>query len=85
MPMIRVFAVLAAVMSLTVAGYASSPLGTEPMATLDLSQLPAGTKDASAQLIAFISDTSIAISLCPNGASMEPSRALAKCGFDRVE
>jgi hypothetical protein len=46
------------------------------MATLDLSQLPAGTKDASAQLIAFM-NTSIAISL--NGASMEPSRALAKC------
>jgi hypothetical protein len=66
--MIRVLAVIAVVMTVIGGGHASNPLGPEPIATLDLSQLPAGTKDASAQSIAFVSDTSIAVSLCPNGS-----------------
>lgn len=74
--MIRMLAVLVAVMSFNVGGHASNSLGTEPTATLDLSQLPAGTEDASAQLIAFISDTSIAISLCPNDAPTDCSMSL---------
>lgn len=66
--MIRVLAVLAGMMS--VAGAQTSNLpGPEPVATLDLSQLLAGTKDPSAQSIAFISDTSIAVSLCPHGST----------------
>jgi hypothetical protein len=62
--MIRMLAVFAAVMSVTVGGNASNPPGAELIASLDLSQLPAGTKDASALSIAFISDTSNAVGLC---------------------
>ena len=76
--MIRAFSVFATVMSLTIAGYASSPLEAEPFATIDLSRLPAGTKDASATSIAFISDTSIAISLCPNDPPMDCSVSLLR-------
>jgi len=47
--MIRAFAVLAAVMSVTVSVHASNPSHAEVIAALELSQLPTGTKDASAQ------------------------------------
>jgi hypothetical protein len=64
--MIRVLVVLAAMMSIAVVGYASNASEAELIATLDLSQLPAGSSDASAESIAFVSDTSIAVGLCPN-------------------
>jgi hypothetical protein len=75
--MIRVLAVLAVVMSVTV-GHASNPIAPEPIATLDLSQLPEGTTDTSAQSIAFVSDTSIAVSLCPNGSPTGCSLSLLR-------
>jgi hypothetical protein len=76
--MIRLLAVLSVVMSVTVWGHASNPPAPEPIATLDLSQLPAGTKDASAQSIAFVSDTSIAVSLCPNDSATDCSLSLLR-------
>jgi hypothetical protein len=49
-------------------GYASNSSGIESVAALDLSQLPAGTKNSSAESIAFVSDTSLAIGLCDSAA-----------------
>ena len=76
--MVRVIAVLAVMMSVAVGGHAANPLRPEPIATLDLSQLPAGTTDASAQSIAFVSDTSVAVSLCPNGSPTGCSLSLLR-------
>jgi hypothetical protein len=76
--MIRMLAVLTAVMSVAVVGCASNLPGAELIATLDLSQLPAGSKDASAESIAFISDTSIAVGLCPRGSGASCSLSLLR-------
>jgi hypothetical protein len=77
-PMIRELAVLTALMGVPVVGYASNPPGPELVATVDLSQLPAGSKDASAQSIAFATDTSIAVVLCPNGSPTGCSLSLLR-------
>ena len=63
--MIRTLTLLTAVMSITCSGRASNPPAGDLVAVLDLRQLPAGTKDGSAQSIAFVSDSSIALGLCP--------------------
>lgn len=76
--MIRVLAVLATVMGVTVGGHTSNSPGAELVANLDLSQLPAASKDSSADSIAFVSDTSIAVSLCPNGSPTGCSLSLLR-------
>lgn len=67
--MIRVLAVLAMLTSATLAGIASNPPPPELVASIDLSQLLADPQDVSPQSIAFVSDTSIAVGLCPNGSA----------------
>ncbi|MHB8217726.1 MAG: hypothetical protein ACYDDS_16765 [Candidatus Sulfotelmatobacter sp.] len=61
----RALAVLATVMGCFVAGHASNPPQSQPVATLALSQLlPPGSGAVVTQSVAFVSDTSIAIGIC---------------------
>lgn len=64
--MIRLLAMFVLTLSVAHQGFASNPSAAELVATYDLSQLPVGNKTSSAVSMAFLSETSIAIVLCPN-------------------
>ena len=77
-PFYLMIAVVVLISIATQQGYASNPSGIESVAALDLSKLPAGTKNSSAASIAFVSDTSFAIGLCDMGAGKGCSLTLLR-------